>query len=215
MKWGPGYTTETFSYGLQERELAPKKVLVTGVFGLIPGAVYQALQSRPDLYEVHALARRKVPSDRVPSGRVLELPEDRFHLVDLQDLGAVERAVKGMDLVVQMAADPRPEASWESLLGSNIIGVRNVLEASQRAGVKRVVFASSIMVSWGYQMDEPYKAVGEGRFADVAAADLHTVTHEWPVRPTGLYPATKVWGEALARYYADVHNMSVICLRIG
>ena len=38
-----------------------------------------------------------------------------------------------MDVVVQLAVDPRPDASWESLLGSNIVGPRNVLEAARRA----------------------------------------------------------------------------------
>ena len=195
--------------------MAPKKVLVTGVFGLIPGAVYLALKAQPDRYDVYALARRRAPSDRAPDGRVVEVAEDRFHLADLSDIDAVQAAVDGMDVVVQMAADPRPEASWESLLASNVVGVRNVFEAANRAGVKRVVYASSIMVSWGYQFDQPYKSVAEGRFDAVAVTDLDPVTHEWPVRPTGLYPASKIWGEALARYHADVHNMSVICLRIG
>ena len=145
----------------------------------------------------------------------LQIPEDKFHRVDLTDLEALESAVQGMDVVVQMAADPRPEASWENLLASNIIGARNIFEAAHRADVKRVVFASSIMVSWGYQLDEPYKAIAEGRFEAISEEKLYTVNHEWPLRPTGLYPASKVWGEALARYYADVHDISVICLRIG
>ncbi len=195
--------------------MAPKKVLVTGVYGLIASSVYQRLQAQPALYDVHGLARRRRLSDRAPRTRQLQIPRDKFHLVDLADLEAVERAMQGMDAVVQMAADPRPDASWESLLTSNIIGVRNAFEAAVRAGVKRVVYASSIMVSWGYQLDEPYKAIAEGRFASVQEADIHTVTHAWPVRPTGLYPASKVWGEALARYYADVHDLSAICLRIG
>jgi len=195
--------------------MSPKKVLVTGVYGLIPGAVYESLQAQPEDYDVSALARRRAPSERAPHSRTLQIPDDKFHLVDLADLDAVEKAMQGVDVVVQMAADPRPEASWENLLSSNIIGPRNVFEAARRQGVKRVVFASSIMVSWGYQLDGPYKAVAEGRFEDVAEDELHTVTHEWPMRPTGLYPASKVWGEALARFYADVHNMSVICLRIG
>ena len=191
-----------------------KKVLVTGVYGLIAGAVYRELQAR-DEYEVYALARRQVPSERAPQGTRLDIPQDRLVLADLSDLDAVEKAVQGMDVVVQMAADPRPEASWESLLNSNIIGVRNLFEASIRAGVPRVVYASSIMVSWGYQLDEPYKALSEGRFDDLKGEEIHTVTHEWPQRPTGLYPATKVWGEALARYASDVQGLSVICLRIG
>jgi nucleoside-diphosphate-sugar epimerase len=41
------------------------------------------------------------------------------------------------------------------------------------------------------------------------------VTKERPPRPISYYPASKVWGEALARVYADTHGLSMICLRIG
>lgn len=195
--------------------MARKRILVTGAFGLIGGAVYRHLLGRPEEYEVHGLARRRSGSDRAVPGPAIEVVEDRFHLVDVVDLAGLEAAVAGMDVVVHMAADPRPEASWESLLSSNVVGTRNVFEAAVRQSVDRVVYASSIMVSWGYQQDEPYRSLAEGRFDEVAPADLHTVTHEWPVRPTGLYPASKVWGEAVARYSCDVHGLSAICLRIG
>ena len=195
--------------------MAQKKVLVTGVYGLIPGAVYRRFQAQPDKYDVYALARRRQRSERAPRDMALDIPPDKFVLADLANQGAVERAVEGMDVIVQMAADPRPDAQWDSLLSSNIIGAYNVLESAARAGVARVVFASSIMVSWGYQLDEPYKALADGRFDDLAKLEIPTVTHEWPHRPTGLYPASKVWGEAVARYCADVHGLSVICLRIG
>ena len=52
------------------------------------------------------------------ASRTLQIPEDKFHRVDLTDLEALESAVQGMDVVVQMAADPRPEASWENLLAA-------------------------------------------------------------------------------------------------
>jgi len=195
--------------------MAPKKVLITGVCGLIAGAVYRHLRTQPDRYDLYGLARRSQLSERTPKDADLGIPAEKFILADLTDFNAIAKAVAGMDVVVQLAADPRPDASWESLLGSNIVGPRNVLEAACRAGVRRVVFASSIMVSWGYQQEDPYKAISEGRFDAVDAGHIPVVTHEWPQRPTGLYPATKVWGEALARYYADVHNMSVPCLRIG
>jgi nucleoside-diphosphate-sugar epimerase len=41
------------------------------------------------------------------------------------------------------------------------------------------------------------------------------LTHESPVRPHGLYGCSKVWGEALARHFADTSPMSMLCLRIG
>jgi nucleoside-diphosphate-sugar epimerase len=36
-----------------------------------------------------------------------------------------------------------------------------------------------------------------------------------PVRPDGPYAASKIFGEALGRYYAEDLGMSVICLRLG
>ena len=163
--------------------MAPKKVLITGVCGLIAGAVYQHLRTQPDRYDVYGLARRSQLSDRTPKDAELGIPEEKFILADLTDYNAIAKAVEGMDVVVQLAADPRPDASWESLLGSNIVGPRNVLEAACRAGVRRVVFASSIMVSWGYQQEDPYKAISEGRFDVVDAGQVQVVTHEWPHRP--------------------------------
>lgn len=195
--------------------MAAKRVLITGVYGLIAGAAYRRLSALPERYEVYALARRRRPSDRAPRDVRLSIPDDRFCLADMSDLAVVERAFADMDVVVHMAADPRPDANWDSLLQSNIVGARNAFEAAVRTGVKRVVYASSIMVSWGYQLDDPYKALSEGRFGDLARQEIHTVTHEWPPRPTGLYPATKVWGEALARYSSDVHGLYALCLRIG
>ena len=163
--------------------MAPKKVLITGVYGLIAGAAYRHLRTQPDRYDVYGLARRSQLSERTPRNAELEIPAEKFTLADLTDYNAIAKAVEGMDVVVQLAADPRPDASWESLLGSNIVGPRNVLEAARRAGVRRVVFASSIMVSWGYQQEDPYKAISEGRFDAVNAGQVQAVTHEWPHRP--------------------------------
>ncbi|MBJ67075.1 MAG: hypothetical protein CME28_03605 [Gemmatimonadetes bacterium] len=194
--------------------MSAKKIVITGAYGLIANAFFRHLHRQAETYEVYGLARRRHPSERALE-KIEEIPEDRFYLADLTDLNALKNAFEGADTVVQLAADPRPDASWESLLDSNVVGVRNVFEAAHQCGVRRVVLASSIMVSWGYQQDEPYKAISEGRFAEVDLDKCPMVTHESAPRPTGLYPASKVWAEALARYYADVHHLSSLCLRIG
>lgn len=194
--------------------MPPKRILVTGVYGLIAGCIYKELAAQPDRYDVRALARRKQPSERAPGKRVLDIPDDHFHLADLTDLEALRRAVSGCDTVVQMAADPRPEAPWESTLNSNMIGVYNVFEASRLEGVKRIVYASSVMAAWGYQHVEPYKAIKECRFSDVPDP-IPLVKHTDPPRPTEPYSASKVWGEALARTYSDSHGLSCLCVRIG
>ena len=50
--------------------------------------------------------------------------------MELRRRGAIAKAVEGMGVVAQLAVDPQPDASWECLLGSNIVGSRNVLEAA-------------------------------------------------------------------------------------
>jgi nucleoside-diphosphate-sugar epimerase len=184
------------------------------VYGLIGGMIYRHLQSQPEKYDVYGLARRRVPSDRVEGQHSLEIPDDRLFVTDLTDLDRVRKAVEGMDIVVHMAANPNDHDPWDKIMPSNIVGAYHAFEACRQAGVKRIVAASSVMACWGYQLEEPYKSIKACRFEDVPD-EIPLVTHRDPVRPTDLYPASKVWAEALARVYADIHGMSCICLRIG
>ncbi len=187
--------------------------MVTGVFGLIGGAIYRRLTEEPERYEAYALARRRGPSRRVADGAP-QVATKKLILSDLSDLDQLTKALSGMDVVVHMAADPDPGGRWESILNSNVIGAYHVFEASRRAAVKRVIFASSGQATLGYQVDEPYRAISQGCYEDVPDS-IPLVTHRHPVRPTNAYGCSKVWGEALARVYADVHGLSCICLRIG
>lgn len=191
-----------------------QKVLVTGVQGLIGGEVYTRLAHMPDRFDVFGLDRSKESSDRVSDASTLTMSNARFFHVDLTDFDAVSDACKNMDVVIHLAANPDPDAPWQDLLESNIVGTRNILEACHRAGVKRVVYASSGQAVIGYRLDEPYKAVVDGRFNDVPK-DVQRVDHTMPTRPLNAYGCSKVWGEALARTYADVDGMSCLCIRFG
>ena len=191
-----------------------QKILVTGVYGLIAGEIYRHLDASPEQYSVYGLARRRQASERVPEERRLEVPEDRFFLSDLSDLGEVTRAVEGMDVVVHYAADPSGRAGFESVLQSNIIGAYNVFEACMLAHVKRVVFASTIQVSMGYHVEEPYGTIVRGEYSG-APEDIPVVTHKMPNRTRNIYASSKAWGEALARSYVDSHGLSCICIRVG
>lgn len=192
-----------------------QSVLVTGVYGLIGNVIYRRLALQPDLYEVHGLARRRHSSDRISESRMVEVPENRFHLANLEDFDAIARAVEGRELVVHMAADPSGARGWESVHDSNVVGAYNVFEAARLAGVKRVIFASSIQTVFGYRDTEPYKTIFEARYDEVDPTEIPKLTHESCARPLNLYAASKVWGEALAHAYAHRHGMSCIVLRIG
>jgi nucleoside-diphosphate-sugar epimerase len=174
-----------------------ERVLVTGLSGLIGGAVRRRLEGR---YELRGLNRR--PVDGVPC-----------HGADIADLAAIRPAFEGVDVVVHLAALASSQAPWTDLLHHNIVGTHNVFEAAREAGVRRLIYASSGAVVSGWEREEPYASLVAGRYEGLAG--WHMLTHETPVRPSQLYGVSKVFGEALARHYADAHAMSVISLRIG
>lgn len=190
------------------------RVLVTGVYGLIGWAVYKHLAAQPDKYDVYGLARRRQPSIRVAGDERISIPDDHFFLSNLSNIPELVRAFQGIDVIVHMAANPDEFSSWETIVPSNVLGALFVYEACQQAGVKRIIQASSLMVNWGYRGAEPYKAITEGRLADVPAR-IPIVTKDMPTHPQDVYSCSKVWAEALARTYSDRCGLSALCLRIG
>ena len=177
--------------------MAPRRVLVTGMSGLIGGALRRHLEGK---YELSALNRRPIPGVKCYEG-------------DFADLDAIAPAFAGIDTVVHLAARTGESEVFDEILRANVIGTNNVFEAARRAGVGRVVYASSGATVSAWERDPPYSALVAGRYDE--AKSWKTMTHEMPLRPAGLYGASKIWGEAIARHYADVHGLSAICVRIG
>jgi uronate dehydrogenase len=113
----------------------------------------------------------------------------------ITDLDALTGACAGVEAVIHLAGIAF-EAPWERIAEANIHGTYAVFEAARRAGVSRVVFASS------------NHAVGFTPRADFPAAD-----YAFPV-PDTYYGVSKVAGEALAALYHHRYRMDAICLRI-
>ena len=175
-----------------------KKVLITGMSGLIGGLLKDHLQQAGG-YELAALNRRHVEG------------VTNFQ-ADIADLDAIKPAFEGQDVVVHLAAYLGGQ-DWEGQHAGNVVGTYNVYEAARLAGVKRVVFASSGMAIRGFQRIPPYSDIAAGNY-DRVPADFPMITHE-QVWPLALYGAAKVWGEALGRHFADEFGISIICVRIG
>ena len=132
-------------------------------------------------------------SDREP---ITDLaPNETFVRADLTDFEAVLQAVEGVDAVVHLGAVPN-EAAFDVIAGPNLHGAFHVFEASRLHGVRRIVYANSNHATGIYPVGEPL----DGSVAP---------------RPDGLYGASKVFGEALARMYVDRFGLSAVCLRIG
>jgi nucleoside-diphosphate-sugar epimerase len=175
----------------------PLAVLVTGLSGLIGGALRKHVGAAWDL---RALNRSAVPG--VPC-----------HRADIADLDAIRSAFAGVDVVVHLAAALGGKASDEDILRTNVRGTYNVFEAARQAGVKRLVYASSGSTVSAIERHPPYRELVAGRLPETATWPW--LTHESPVHPNGIYGCSKVWGETLARHYAAAHGLSVICVRIG
>ena len=68
--------------------------------------------------------------------------DEEFIAADLSDYSQVEKITAGIDGIVHLGGYS-VEGPWETIHKSNIVGCYNLFEAAYRAGVKRVVFASS------------------------------------------------------------------------
>ncbi len=131
-----------------------------------------------------------------------------FVVADVTDESAVRDAMDGIDVVIHLAGDPRPEAPWDSVLTNNIDGTQTIYEAAVDAGVEKVAFASSNHAVGAFETDERtpdmYRTHDEFRLDGT----------ELP-RPGNLYGVSKAAGETLGRYYHDEYGISVANVRIG
>jgi uronate dehydrogenase len=114
---------------------------------------------------------------------------------DLTDLEAMERLLEGADGLVHLGGQS-VEADWDAVLNANIIGVHNIYEAARRQGCKRIIFATTNHVVGFYRRQE-------------------TIDHTVTPRPDSRYGASKAFGEAYGRLYADKHGLRILNIRIG
>jgi nucleoside-diphosphate-sugar epimerase len=159
-----------------------KKILITGATGDVGKSLCDILSNLG--YDILTSARN--------------LPEGwnyTFKTLDITDLKAFTESLNGVSVLVHLAGQREPDAGFEELVGPNIRGAYHAFEAALRAGVQRVVFASSVNASNGSMQKQPIS--------------------DEVVNPSSFYGASKIFGEALARYYSEKHGLSCICLRMG
>ncbi len=165
------------------------KILVTGGSGFIGSHVVDALVARGN--DVRILDRN--PS-RYHDGEVEMVVGDVTRLDD------VRRAIAGCDAVIHLAARADVDDVKADPLGSeevNAQGTLAVLEAARAAGVRRVVYASTIWI---------YDAHRNG----------HVVDEDTPIGiPRHFYTATKLAGEMYCSSYGELYGLPFTILRFG
>src|SRR4051812_40705151 len=159
-------------------------VLLTGAAGSIGSHLRAPLRERAAELRITDIAPLEA-----------EAGKERAIVADLTDEAAILAAAAGADAIVHLGGIPSDRPFGE-ILGPNIVGTRNVLEAARRGGAKRVVFASSNHVTGMYASGHPLDGTD-------------------PVRPDSNYGVSKAFGEALAPMYSDKYGLEEVCLPIG
>jgi UDP-glucose 4-epimerase len=168
---------------------AAPTVLVTGGAGFIGSHVVDRLLAagrRPRIYDLRPSAHHA--PEEVPAV-----------LGDLGELPRLVAAMDGCDAVIHLAAAAdvnQVEAAPAEAERSNGRGTLNVLEAARRAGVGRVIFASTIWV-----------------YSDTHAELLDESVPLDP--PDHLYTATKLAGELYCHSYLKLYGVEHTILRFG
>lgn len=162
--------------------------LVTGGAGFIGSNLATELIAQG--HEVRIL-------DNLSTGFAENLPpESTFYEGDITDEELVAQAVDGVEVVFHQGARGSVAKSVETPLLTdswNVHGTLTVLEAARRAGVRRVVAASSSSV---------YGGVAPRPTVETA-----------PLTPKSPYAVTKMTGEHYLRVFSELFDLETVALR--
>lgn len=167
-------------------------MLVTGAAGGVGRYVVAALQNQD--VEIVAVDVAEAPA----------MKGVRRASLDITDLELLTNAAQGCDVVVHLAAIPAfdPERNWD-ICRTNVLGTETVFEASVRAGVRRVVQASSIcatgFIYWSRPSSPTYFPIDEA-YDDV---------------PDDLYGLSKLFAELLATAYEKRYGLETTSYRMA
>jgi UDP-glucose 4-epimerase len=174
-------------------EIADSKILVIGGAGFVGSHIVDQLLEKP--------VREIVVLDNFVRGTRANLrkaeQDPRVRVVDgsITDVELLRELMEGTDYVFHLAALWLFECVHEprKAVDVNIVGTFNVVEAAEKAGVKKVVYSSSASV------------YGDALFTPM--------TEEHPFNNRTTYGATKIAGEQLFRAFNEQHGLDYVGLR--
>jgi len=170
------------------------RVLVTGGAGLVGSHIADALvragASEIVVFDDFSRGRRENLREATASGRL------RIIEGDVRDGGDVARAMEGVGIVFHQAAIRITQCAEDPRLAKEVLvdGTFNVLEAATRAGVRKVIAASSASV-YG--------------LADTFPTDEQ---HD-PYANRTIYGAAKLFNEGLLRSFNEMYGLHYVALR--
>ena len=172
------------------------KILVTGGAGFIgSNFVRHVLSTHPDDTVVN-LDKLTYAGNPANLADVADSPRYTFVHGDICDAKLVRDVARGVDAVVNMAAESHVDRSLmeaDAFLRTDVFGVFTLLEAVRELRIPRLLHVST---------DEVYGSVatGSSRESD-------------PLRPSNPYSASKAGGDLLALAYWQTHRVPVVITR--
>jgi len=168
-----------------------QQVLVTGGAGFVGASLVRRLVASG--YEVRVL-------DNLTTGHASHIEGVGAELVegDICDLDTIESALLGASSVVHLAAAGSVVMSVEDPVANfevNVLGTFRVLDAARRAGIGRVVLAST-----------------GGALIGDAVPPVNERSLPKPISP---YGASKLAGEGYAHAFAKSYGLSTVALRFA
>jgi nucleoside-diphosphate-sugar epimerase len=162
--------------------------LVTGGAGFIGTNLCEALIDQG--HEV-------IVVDDLSGGNAKKVPEKvPLYRLDIRKTEPLSVLMRGVDVVIHLAALPRVQFSIESPVEThdvNVTGTLSVLEAARRSGVKRIVYAASSS-AYGDQ-------------------DTLPLSVNLPPQPKSPYALHKYIGEEYMRLWSELYGLETVSLR--
>jgi dTDP-L-rhamnose 4-epimerase len=204
------------------------KILLTGGAGFIGQHVLAELMTRNHEVRVLDSLRRDVHR----SGTWSAPPSVDFIEGDVRDAQTVDRALKGVEAVIHMAAKVGlgvDISDTPDYVSSNDVGTAELLAGMARADITRITLASSMVVygeGVGRCQAHGLVAPGPRREEDMAAGQFEPpcpvcgeqllpalVSESAPVDPRNVYASTKVAQELYCSNWARVTGGAVAAMR--
>ena len=181
-------------------ELKNKKVLVTGINGMIASAIIDILNylNEYENYEIKIIGivrNKKNLLERFKNIKNLEIIE--------QDISKPLEFKKDIDYIINAASNADPSKFGADPVGTietNFIGTKNLLDFAKVNNVKRLLYVSS---------GEIY---GQGSI-DIQAFDENYRGFIDSTNPRSCYPIGKLSAETLCVSYAKQYNLEVVIAR--
>lgn len=172
-------------------------LLITGGAGFIGSNFIRYILKHHKNYKVINLDKLTYAGNLENLADIEKNKRYKFIKGDITDRKLVNKLVKGVDAVINFAAESHVDRSIidsTDFIQTNIVGTQVLLEAAREAKIKRYIQIST---------DEVYGSLGKSGY----------FTEKTPLAPNSPYSASKAAADMLVRAYCHTHNFPGIITR--